>query len=90
LYGLAKIKQAPKIFTRANSKGTPIYSLAVSAALAGLFYLVVSESSNTVFAWFSNMSTVTGMFTWLRICMTGIRFRQGLKAQGISSEHLPW
>ena len=90
LYGLAKNNQAPKIFARTNSKGTPVYALAVSAALAALSYLAVSESSNTAFGWFSNMSSVTGMFNWLGICITGIRFRQGLKAQGINYENLPW
>ena len=52
--------------------------------------MAVSESSSTVFNWFSNMSSVSGMFNWLGICVTSIRFRQGLKAQGISPENLPW
>jgi len=90
LYGLAKTGQAPKIFSRTNSKGTPIYALAICAALACLSYMAVSESSNTVFNWFSNMSAVSGMFNWLGICVTGIRFRHGLKAQGINPENLPW
>ena len=90
LYGLAKNGQAPRIFTRTNSKGTPIYSLALSAVLASLSYLAVSQSSSNVFGWFSNMTSVTGMFNWFGICVTGIRFRQGLKTQGISPETLPW
>jgi len=90
LYGLAKTGQAPKIFSRTNSKGTPIYALALCAALSALSYMAVSESSSTVFNWFSNMSSVSGMFNWLGICVTSIRFRQGLKAQGISPENLPW
>ncbi|KAF9788247.1 amino acid transporter [Thelephora terrestris] len=90
LYGLAKTGQAPKIFARTNSRGTPIFSLALCAILGALSYMGVSESSSTVFNWFSNMSAVSGMFNWLGICLTGIRFRQGLKAQGISLESLPW
>jgi len=90
LYGLAKTGQAHKIFARTNAKGTPIYALAFCAALSGLSYMAVSESSNTVFGWFANMSAVSGMFNWLGICITGIRFRQGLKAQGINPENLPW
>jgi len=90
LYGLAKTGQAPKIFTYTNAKGTPVYAVALCAALACLSYMAVSESSNTVFNWFSNMSAVSGMFNWLGICITGIRFRHGLKAQGINPENLPW
>lgn len=52
--------------------------------------MAVSNSSNTVFGWFANMSAVTGMFNWFGICITSIRFRRGLKAQGISPENLPW
>ena len=36
------------------------------------------------------MSAVSGMFNWLGICVTGIRFRKGLKAQGIDLQNLPW
>ena len=90
LYGLARNNQAPKIFAYTNSKGTPIYALVVSAALAALSYLAVSETSSTVFGWFSNMISIAGMFNWFGICLTGIRFRQGLKAQGINCENLPW
>jgi amino acid transporter len=90
LYGLAKNGQAPKIFARTNSRGTPIYALALCAAFAALSYMGVSQSASTVFNWFSNMSAVSGMFNWFGICLTGIRFRQGLKAQGINPENLPW
>ena len=90
LYGLAKNDQAPRIFAHINSNGTPDYALGISAALAGLSYLAVSQSSSNIFAWFSNMSSVTGMFNLLGICVTGIRFRHGLAAQGISPENLPW
>ena len=90
MYGLAKTGQAPKIFVRTNSRGTPIYAVGLCAALACLSYMAVSESSSNVFGWFSNMSAVSGMFNWLGICVTGIRFRQGLKAQGINPDNLPW
>lgn len=90
LYGLAKTGQAPKIFARTNTRGTPIYALALCASLGALSYMGVNKSASTVFGWFSNMSAVTGMFNWFGICLTGIRFRQGLKAQGINPENLPW
>ncbi|EIM81052.1 amino acid transporter [Stereum hirsutum FP-91666 SS1] len=90
MYGLATIGQAPKIFARTNKYGTPIYAIGLSVALGFLAYMGVTGNSSTVFGYFSNMSTVSGMFNWFGICLTSIRFRQGLKAQGISHKNLPW
>ena len=90
LYGLAKNGHVHKVFTRKNSWGTPWVALLFSASLGTLAYMSVAKSSSTAFGWFSNMSSVAGMFNWLGICITAIRFRRGLKAQNISPEKLPW
>jgi len=90
MYGLAKTGQAPRIFARTNKHGTPWVSLLLSTALGLLAYMGVSESSNRVFTWFSNMSSVTGMLNWMGICITLIRFRSGLKAQGLTRDMLPY
>ncbi|KIJ55957.1 hypothetical protein M422DRAFT_198811 [Sphaerobolus stellatus SS14] len=90
LYGLAKTGQAPKIFARTNKRGTPWVSLLLSTALGLLAYMGLSSSSNQVFQWFSNMSAVTGMLNWFGICITLIRFRRGLKAQGLGTGILPY
>ncbi|KIJ31106.1 hypothetical protein M422DRAFT_267315 [Sphaerobolus stellatus SS14] len=52
----------------------------------------VSETSNKVFNWFVNMSSITGMLNWFGICITLIRFRKGLalKAQGLLTDMLPY
>lgn len=52
--------------------------------------MAVSESSSNAFGWFTNMGSVSGMFNWLGICVTSIRFRQGLKAHSLNPENLPW
>lgn len=90
LYGLAKTGQAPKIFGYVNRHGTPVYAIGASTLLALLSYMGVSSGSSKVFGWFSNMSSVSGMFNWLGICITAIFFRRGLKAQGISPKSLPY
>lgn len=83
LYGLAKTGQAPRIFARTNRYGTPWVSLCLSTALGLLAYMGVSETSNKVFNWFANMSSVTGMLNWFGICITLIRFRKGLKVRSV-------
>ncbi|KAF8522939.1 amino acid transporter [Hysterangium stoloniferum] len=90
LYGLAKTGQAPAIFTRTNKYGTPWVSLIVSTLLGLLAYMGITEGSNKVFNWFANMSAVTGMLNWMGISLTLIRFRSGLKAQGLSTDILPY
>jgi amino acid transporter len=90
MHGLARSGQAPKIFTYTNRYGTPVYAVALSSAFGLLSYMAVASSASRVFNWFSNMSAVSGMFTWFGICLTEIRFRAGLKAQGIDSRSLPW
>jgi len=90
LYGLATIGQAPKVFKRTNRFGTPYTSLILSALIGLLSYMGSSSGSSRVFAWFSNLSSVTGMLNWMGICITLIRFRKGLKAQGIDPSTLPF
>lgn len=46
----------------------------------------VTGNSSTVFGYFSNMSTVSGMFNWFGICLTSIRFRQGLKVRPLDAQ----
>ncbi|KAF8580217.1 amino acid transporter [Ramaria rubella] len=90
LYGLAKTGQAPRMFAKTNRYGTPWVSVAASTALGLLAYMGVAAGSSKVFNWFANMSSVTGMLNWMGICLTLIRFRKGLKAQGIPLETLPY
>lgn len=50
----------------------------------------ITETSNKVFNWFANMSAVTGMINWMGICITLLRFRRGLKKQGLTTDILPY
>lgn len=60
-------------------------------ALAGpLAYLNVSNKGSTVFNWFVNISSITGLITWDVILITYARFYQGLKYNGIDRDTLPY
>ncbi|KAF8530823.1 amino acid permease/ SLC12A domain-containing protein [Gautieria morchelliformis] len=78
MHGLPSTGQAPKLFARTNSRGTLWLSVTLSTA----------SGSSKVFTWFSNMSAVTGMLNWAGICVTLIRFRGGIKAQGLGLDIL--
>jgi Amino acid permease len=60
---------------------SPIFSLSFWAIEDHKKSVIVNTGSSKVFAWFANMSSVSGMFNWLGICITAIRFRAGLKVR---------
>lgn len=86
LYGLAEEKQAPSILLRTNRFGTPYVAVGLSLLFTPLVYLSLSSSSATVFGWFVNITTISGMIGWMVICVTFLRFYHGLKSQGIDRE----
>jgi len=90
LYGLATIGQAPSFLRITDKRGTPYPSLVVCSLFGFLAYTGVSSGSAKVFTWFSNMSSVTGMINWMGICITAIRFRKGIKRQGLGVDILPY
>lgn len=83
LYGLAKEGNAPEIFARTDDRGVPVYSLMVSGVLACLAFMNISGDSKIVFGYFSNLTTIFGILTWISILVTHIYFVRAREAQGI-------
>lgn len=90
LYGLACNGNAPRIFTKTDKRGVPIYSLALSASFALLAYMNVSDDSKKVFGYFVNLVTIFGLLTWISILVTHIHFVKARKAQGIPNTAMPY
>ncbi|GAA5826363.1 hypothetical protein JCM5353_004732 [Sporobolomyces roseus] len=91
LYGLAINGQAPAILKKTNRWGLPYMTVLVGVAFSLLSFMSAgSKSAGTVFGYFANMTSVCGLITWCGIFLTYIRFRQGLKAQGIDRNLLPY
>ncbi|KAG6831278.1 hypothetical protein H0H92_011788 [Tricholoma furcatifolium] len=88
--GLAQTGNAPKIFLKTSKKGLPWVSLVFCAAFALLSYMGVSNGAGRVFGWFANMTAVAGLLTWFGICITYVRFYQGLKVQGYDRSKMPF
>jgi yeast amino acid transporter len=63
LYSLTIENNAPKIFKRIDSRGVPIFALAISAAVALVAFLNVSSLNATVFGYFVNKVTIFGLLT---------------------------
>jgi amino acid transporter len=90
LYSLACNKSAPKWFTYTTRQGVPYYSVMATAAFGLLAFMSVSEGALNVFNWLSNIVAVAGLFAWLLISLSHIRFMQALKFRGISRDKLPF
>ncbi|WRT66382.1 uncharacterized protein IL334_003337 [Kwoniella shivajii] len=90
VHSLAVRGQAPKIFARTTKNGVPIYAFGCVIAIFCLCYMQVSTNAATIFGWFINLSSVAQLLNYIAMTITTIRFRAGLKAQGIDRNNLPW
>ncbi|KAF8522912.1 amino acid permease [Hysterangium stoloniferum] len=90
LYSLAKTGKAPKIFAKTNRYGTPWTSLTACSSIGLLAYMAVSSDASDVFGWFANMASTAGIVNWISLCVTSIRHQIDTKAQGISTDILPY
>lgn len=90
LYSLSREGNAPRIFSRTNRAGVPVYSLAVSGLLACIAFLNVSNDSKTVFGYLVNLTTIFGILTWISILVSHIFFVRARKAQNLTKDRMPY
>ncbi|KAJ5737995.1 hypothetical protein N7493_001150 [Penicillium malachiteum] len=91
LVGMSQLGMAPKVMQNTDSWGRPWWGLIPTLLIGGgLSYLNVSNSGATVFDWFSNLTSLFTLFGWGMICLSHIRMRAAWKAQGRSTDDLPW
>ena len=88
--GLAISGNAPSIFKRTLRNGLPVTALILSSSFSLLSYMGVHAGSGKVFGWLLDMTAVAGLLTWGGICVTYIRFYDGMKVQGINRRSLPY
>lgn len=76
LHSLALQGDAPKIFSKTNRFGVPIYAVSASCAFLPLAYLNCSLSASTVFNWLTNIATISGFISWIFVSITYILYRR--------------
>ncbi|KAL1923093.1 uncharacterized protein VTP21DRAFT_9469 [Calcarisporiella thermophila] len=90
LCALAREGKAPRFFGKVTSWGAPILPLMFSSLIGCLCTLAAVFSSEQVFFWLLNLTSITGYISWAGILGTHIRFRMAMKAQGRSLDELPY
>lgn len=87
LYSLAVAGNAPKIFTRCNSYGLPIYAVIAASLFAPLAYMDCGKQAGVVFNWFVSLTNTAGYTSWIVCCLIYLRFRKAVTQQGVT---VPW
>lgn len=90
LYGLACSGQAPRFVRYCTKGGLPVWAVVITALAGPLAYLNVSTNGATVFEWFVNITSITGLITWDVILITYVRFYKGLKYNNIDRNTLAY
>ncbi|KAK1672200.1 proline permease PrnB [Colletotrichum godetiae] len=90
LYSLAVAGNAPKIFTRCNSYGLPIYAVLASSCFTLLAYLSVSSDAGVVFNWFVSLTNTAGYTSWVLCAFIFLRFRKACQVQGVKVPYQSW
>lgn len=81
LFALGVDGDAPKMFSRVNSHGIPIFAL-LGTTFVGLLTFLASIFGNEVYTFLVSASGLTGFIAWIGIAVSHYRFRRAFKAQG--------
>ncbi|KAG7193126.1 glyceraldehyde-3-phosphate dehydrogenase 1 [Scheffersomyces spartinae] len=90
LAALAASGQAPKIFGYIDKNGRPIVGITLQLALGLLCFVVASDKYGEVFDWLLALSGLSSIYTWTAICLSHIRFRRALSAQGRNTDEISY
>lgn len=90
LYAMAKEGDAPKVFTKLNSRGVPVPALLATAAFGVFAFLTSLIGEGTAYNWLINISGMSGFIAWLGIAIDHYRFRRAFHAQGKSLDAIPF
>ena len=90
LYGLALKGQAPKVFLRTTSWGTPYMCVLLFAVLMFLSLMSLSRGALTAFWWLVELTAAGVLVSWSTILLNHVRLKMAMRRQGIPTESLPW
>lgn len=90
LYGLALKNQAPKVFLRTTSWGTPYVCTLFFGAFMFLAFMSLSDGALTVFWWLVDLTACGVLISWITVLLNHFRLMQAMKAQGMALDMLPW
>ncbi|EOD53019.1 putative general amino acid permease agp2 protein [Neofusicoccum parvum UCRNP2] len=90
LYALALDGHAPKILTKVNRQGVPIWSFAVTMIFPFLSFLSVGSGASEGLKWLANLTQASQVMNYIIMCTIYLFFFRALKAQGYDRDTLPY
>lgn len=90
LWFLAKKGHAPRIFSKVDGRGVPIFALIATTLVGAMAFLSSKFGSGSVYLWLLNASGLSGFITWLGIAISHYRFRRAYVLQGRDLNALPY
>ncbi|KAM0755154.1 hypothetical protein T439DRAFT_297608 [Meredithblackwellia eburnea MCA 4105] len=90
LLSLANAGSAPKVLGWCTRRGVPVPALLVVLAVSCLTFFTTIWGEGIAFTWFTNLTGICALLTWISICIINIRFRLAFKAQGRELSDLPF
>lgn len=82
IQALGAAGQLPKACSFIDKKGRPLVGIAISGVFGLLGFLVACDKEGEVFTWLFALCSISSFFTWFCICLSQVRFRMALRAQG--------
>mgnify|MGYP000887670613 CR=1 FL=1 len=90
LHAMAVRGNAPKLFSRTNKHGVPIYAVWATGCIAALSFFASLVGEGKIYTIFYNASALSGFFIWLGISVCHFRFRKAWIAQGHTVSELKY
>ena len=90
LYGLSVEGNAPKIFSRTNTSGVPIYALGLSSLPCVVAFISADTKIGAfkAFQYCVDLVTIFGILNWISILVSHIYFVRARKAQNVPNTAL--
>ncbi|MEV0041304.1 amino acid permease [Streptomyces sp. NPDC050804] len=89
LRDLAANSEAPTVFGRLNSRRTPALGITVSAVLMGIGVVLNYVVPEKAFGYVTSVATAAGIWTWMMILASHIRYRRGVEAGRLPASSFP-
>ncbi len=90
LWQLAVEGKAPKIFSKVNKGGVPVYALLLTTIVGMFAFLASLVGDGTIYVWLLNASGMSGFLAWLGIAISHYRFRRAFVHQGQRLDQLSY
>lgn len=86
---LADNGEAPRVFRRLSAARTPALGIAVSVAFMGIGVVLNYIVPEKAFGYVTSVATAAGIWTWLMILISHIRYRRGVEEGRLRASSFP-